>query len=155
MEAPEPKEQRVADSVREDIIVEASPRTVLETAGDVGSYPQWQPEISSVDVMETDEQGRVTKAAFVIDAKVMTVSCTLAYTYDQAGMHWRLLHGEGLNRNDGAYLVEDIGDGRTRLTYALDVEPTMPVPGIIRRQVAQRIVDSALRAVKRRAEAAA
>jgi len=145
----------VSDPVRETIIVDASADTVLSTVADVAAYPEWQPEITAVEVVDTGDDGRATKAHFVIDAKLMTVSCTLVYTYDDAGMHWQLVEGDGLTRNDGSYLIDDLGDGRTELTYVLDVEPTMSVPAVLRRQIAKRIVDGALQGAKLRAEGAA
>ena len=142
----------MADSVRDSIVVRAPAGTVLDTVADVHSYPQWQPEITAVQVLETGTDGRPARAHFVIDAKLVQVSCTLAYRYDDAGMHWRLVDGDGLERNDGSYLIDDLGDGRTELTYVLEVQPTMPVPEILRRQIAKRIVDNALDGARRRAE---
>ena len=144
----------MTDSVRETVTVRSDPGTILAIVADVERYPEWQPEISSVEVLQRDAEGRPSQARFVIDVKVMTVTCTLAYTYDEAGMHWHLVDGDGLTRNDGSYLLEEVPDGGTQLTYELLVEPAMPVPGMIRRQIAKRIVDGALSSVKERAEAA-
>ena len=143
----------MADSVRDSIVVRAPTEAVLDTVADVRRYPQWQPEITAVEVLESTAEGRPLRAHFVIDAKLVQVSCTLAYRYDASGMHWSLVDGDGLERNDGSYLIADLGDGRTELTYVLDVRPTMPVPDILRRQIAKRIVDSALDGVRVRAEA--
>ena len=41
----------------------------------------------------------------------------------------------------------------TRVTYRLDVELGMPLPGLIKRQAARQIVRSALNDLKRRVEA--
>src|ERR671937_491565 len=47
---------------------------------------------------------------------------------------------------------EPTGDGATRVTYRLDVELGMPLPGLVKRQAAKQIVRSALSDLKRRVE---
>jgi hypothetical protein len=76
----------------------------------------------------------------------------LDYTYTDTSMEWVLVEGDGVRRNDGRYDLRDLGDGTTEVTYALEVEPAVPVPGLIRRKAAKRIIDGALAGMKRRVE---
>ena len=144
----------MADSVRDSIRVAADADTVMGIVSDLAAYPQWQPDITSVEVLDTDDAGWATRARFVIDARILTVSCVLAYTYDEAGMHWHLVEGDGLERNDGSYLLQRLPDAQTEVTYVLEVEPTVSVPRPLRRRIAERIVTSALEGLKRRVEGA-
>lgn len=143
----------MTESVSERIVVDADPDTVMEVIADVEAYPQWPEEVRSVDVLETDEDGWVTRARFVVDAKVTTAVYVLDYTYDDSSMRWALVDGDQLRRNDGAYELRDRGDGTTEVAYTLALEPAVRVPGLLRRQLARRIVDTALSGMKQRVEA--
>jgi uncharacterized membrane protein len=140
------------DSVRDDIIVHASPDAVMEVVADFESYPEWQDEFKSVEVLETDEDGWGTKVRFEVDAKLFTAVLVLSYTYEPDAMRWVLTEGEGVKRNDGAYLLEDLGGGTTKVIYELAVEPAVPMPGLLRRKGAKRIIEGALRGLKQRVE---
>lgn len=139
----------------DSIVIPADVDTILEVVADVEAYPQWQPEVRRVDVLETDEDGWVTKASFEVDAKIVTARYTLAYRYTPTSMTWHLVSGEPIKRNDGAYEFTDQGDGTTLVTYRVEIDAGIPVPGLLRRQASKRIVDAGLRGLKRRVESLA
>lgn len=145
----------VADSVTDRIVIAADPDTIMDVIADVEAYPQWQDRVRSVEVLDTDDDGWATRARMVVDAKLFTASFVLAYDYTPDEMRWRLLEGDGLRRNDGAYRLRDLGDGSTEVTYELVVEPSLPVPGMLKREAARAIVDAALRGLRDRVEAGA
>jgi uncharacterized membrane protein len=142
----------VSNEVSEDIVVHASTDEVMEVIADFETYPDWQSEMKEAEVLETDEDGWGTKARFLLDAGILQARFTLVYTYTEYEMRWRLVDGDKLRRNDGVYALEDLGDGTTRVTYRVDVEPTVPIPAVLRRKAAQRVVHSALRDLKHRVE---
>jgi ribosome-associated toxin RatA of RatAB toxin-antitoxin module len=143
----------VADSVQDSIVVHADADTVWDVIADFEAYPEWQPDVKEVEVLETDEAGWGTKARFVVDAKIFQATLVLDYSYTDDAMRWVLVDGEGVRKNDGSYTVEPREDGTTKVTYELEVVPSVPVPGVMRRAAAKRIVEAALRDMKRRAEA--
>jgi ribosome-associated toxin RatA of RatAB toxin-antitoxin module len=141
-------EDRVSDS----IVVAAGPDAIMDVIADFDAYPEWQPEFKEVEVLETDDDGWGTKVRYVVDAKVMQAGLVLAYTYEDHAMRWTLVEGDGVKRNDGAYVLEDQGDGTTKVTYEAEIEPSIPMPGMLRRKAAKRIVEGALRGMKQRVE---
>lgn len=142
----------MTDSVSEQVDVRADPATVLAVVRDVEAYPQWQAETKEAEVLARGPDGLPQRVRFVVDAGVFRTTAVLDYSHTATGMSWTLVEGDGLRRNDGSYEVTDRGDGSTRLAYSLVVEPAVPIPGIIRRRAAKRIVDTALRGAKSRAE---
>lgn len=151
----------MTNAVSDSVTVQADPDAVFDVIADFETYPEWQEEIKSVEVLETDEDGWGTKVRFSVDAKIMTTTYVLAYTYaDDAGadgsgalaMSWTLVEGDQVRKIDGAYRLEGQGDGTTLVTYDLEVEPAIALPGIMKRKAAQRIVDGALHGMKRRVE---
>lgn len=140
------------DSVRDSIVVDADADAVMDVIADFEAYPEWQDEIKDVEVLETDEDGWGTKVRFRVDAKIFSTDLVLSYTYTSDEMRWVLIEGDQVKRNDGVYHLEPLGDGRTRVTYELVVEPAIPMPGMLRRKAAKRIVDGALRGMRHRVE---
>lgn len=142
----------MSESVSGSLTVEADLHAVMDVIGDLERYPEWQEEVETVEVLETDVDGWPVKARFSVDAKVLRTRYTLAYSYTDTTMNWWLVEGEHVRRIDGRYLLDDNGDGTTGVTYELEVEPAISLPKPLRRLAAQRIVDRALEGLKRRVE---
>lgn len=142
----------MADRVQESIVVQADVATVLETVASFDDYPEWQDEMKAAETLETDENGWGTKARFTVDAKVLSATFTLTYEYTETSMSWTLVEGDKLTQNDGSYELKDLGDGRTEVTYTLEVGLSVPLPGMVRRRAAKQIVGSGLKGLKQRVE---
>jgi ribosome-associated toxin RatA of RatAB toxin-antitoxin module len=134
------------------IVVAATPREVMAVIADFESYPEWVGNMEEVEVLERDRRGRGSLVAFKLRTPVMSAAYTLAYRYAprDAGMSWTYHEGT-LQDLSGAYQLEAL-DGTTRVTYNLEVELGMPLPGLVKRQAARQIVRSALGDLKRRVE---
>ena len=72
---------------------------------DVLSAPQWQRGLESVAVVERDQHGRPLVCDTVSDAKITQVQ------------------SDDLDSMEGSWELEDLGSGRTRVTYVLAVDP--------------------------------
>lgn len=142
----------VADAVEGSIVVAAGVDEVMDVIADFDAYPEWQDEVREVEILASDDDGWGTRVRFVVEAKVIKATLVLDYTYTERTMSWVLVEGVGVRRNDGSYVCTDLGDGTTRVTYSLEVDPAVPVPGVIKRQAAKRIVHGALEGMKRRVE---
>jgi ribosome-associated toxin RatA of RatAB toxin-antitoxin module len=145
----------MSEAVSDSIVINATPRAVMDVIVDVESYPDWQKDIREVEVLERDERGRPSRARFVVDARLLTAIYTLAYTYSEDGMRWELVSSEQLRQLDGGYRVVATGDEATTATYELVADPTISVPAFMRRRAAEHIVRSALDGLKQRVEARA
>jgi ribosome-associated toxin RatA of RatAB toxin-antitoxin module len=133
--------------------VDASPAEVMAVIADFDAYPDWVGNLEDVRVLARDRRGRGTRVAFRLRTPVLTAAYTLAYRYDprDEGLSWRYVEGT-LQDLTGSYTLEPTGDGATIVTYRLDVELGMPLPGLVKRQAARQIVRSALSDLKRRVE---
>ena len=65
---------------------------------------------------------------------------------------WRLTQGDITTKLDGSYVFEADGDAGTEMTYHLEVELRVPIPGFIKMRAQSRIMSTALRELKARAE---
>jgi carbon monoxide dehydrogenase subunit G len=89
---------------------------------DVERAPEWQGGLKALRPVERDDQGRPTLCESESDAKVRTVKSTVRFNYaGPTTLTWRQEKGE-LKSVDGSWRLEDLGDGRTRARYDLEVD---------------------------------
>lgn len=95
---------------------------VFAVAADVEGSPRWQPEIKVAECLEHDADGRQSLVHLETDAKARRVKSDMRFTYDEPhGLEWRQEQGD-LKSVEGSWEFEDLGDGRTRATYAMTVD---------------------------------
>lgn len=138
-----------------DIVVDAEPGVIMGVIADFSSYPSWATGVKEAKVVGLDEfQERATEVQFVLDATPIRDTYTLGYTWD--GDHevdWQVTEpGAMVKGMDGAYVLDALGDGRTRVTYRLAVEVSIPLLGMLRRKAEKVIIDTALKGLKKRVE---
>jgi carbon monoxide dehydrogenase subunit G len=84
--------------------------------------PQWQGGMESITPLERDEQGRGTRCEVGADLKVKTIKTIVRFSYDgPTKLSWTQEKGD-LKAVDGSWVLEDLGDGRTKATYRVDVD---------------------------------
>ncbi|MBB4663841.1 type II toxin-antitoxin system RatA family toxin [Conexibacter arvalis] len=129
---------------------------VWEIAADLERAPEWQTSLVSVDVLERDGDGRPALVETVSDAKVKTVKARLRFSYAPPGRIDTRQEKGDLKALTGHWTFADIGGGRTRATYALDVDPGRMLGMLLRGpavdRVRQVLVDDAAEELKARAE---
>lgn len=143
----------MADATVQSIEIDADPAACFAVAADIAAYPEWATGVRSTEVLETDSEGRVKRASFVVDAMVKEISYVLAYRYDEPALiAWEAEPGPDLRELVGSYTFNPLDDGRTEVVYALRAEPAFTIPGFLRRQVEKQIVGTALRGLRQRVE---
>ncbi len=68
---------------------------------------------------------------------------------------WVQTSGDITSKLDGRYVFAPDGDGGTEVTYHLEVEMKVPLPGFIKMRAQSRIMSIALRELKARVESTA
>jgi uncharacterized membrane protein len=102
--------------------IEAPIAEVFEVAADVEGSPRWQPEIKVAEVRKRDADGRQVLVHTETDGKVRTLNSDLRFSYDEpTGLSWVQEDGD-LKSVEGSWAFEDLGDDRTRATYAMSVD---------------------------------
>lgn len=147
----------MADSTRSRIVIAAPPGDVIDVIADLEAYPEWSEEIAAVTVDSEDGDGWPDQATFAIDAGPIKDTYTLDYTWDvdEQGLgvaSWTLVEAGILKAMDGSYTLTADGDG-TAVVYELTVDVKIPMLGMLKRKAEKVIVDTALKGLKKRAEA--
>lgn len=103
--------------------IDAPLAEVWAVVEDVESAPEWQGGMDSMDVRERDAQGRAEVCETATEAGPRTVRSTVRFEYEpEHRLTWTQIKGD-LKHVVGSWELEDLGDGRTRATYALEGDP--------------------------------
>lgn len=142
----------MADHAHESIVIQGDPATIMAVIADFGAYPQWAGPVKRTEVLEPGEDGRARKVR--IDVELMGLSDRYVNEYIWDGdskVSWTMLEGSSQKSQVGSYTLEPGAKG-TKVTYDLTVEIAIPVPGLIRRRIQGKVVDAALKDLKKRVE---
>jgi carbon monoxide dehydrogenase subunit G len=102
--------------------IDAAPDQVWALVENVEVAPDWQGGLKSIRTLERDGDGRAVLCEVETDGKVRTIRSTVRFSYDgPTRLTWTQEKGE-LKSVNGSWALEDLGGGRTRATYALDVD---------------------------------
>jgi carbon monoxide dehydrogenase subunit G len=112
--------------------IDAPLERVWAVVEDVLSAPEWQGGLVEIAALERDGDGRPTLVESVSDIKVRQVKTQVRFSYDApTRLSWSQEKGD-LKSVEGSWLLEDLGEGRTRATYTLDGDPGRILGMIIR-----------------------
>jgi uncharacterized membrane protein len=137
--------------------IDAPMERCYEIASDINHAPEWQGSLKDVEVLERDGERRALLVETESDAKVKTVKATLRFSYEPpTAIRWVQEKGDTKSLI-GSWTFDDLGDGRTRATYALEADPGrmlgMLLRGPAEDKVREFLVGGAAEGLKDRAEA--
>jgi carbon monoxide dehydrogenase subunit G len=112
--------------------IDAPLEDVWAIVEDVLSAPDWQGGLVAIAPLEHDAAGRPTLVETENDIKVKHVKTEVRFRYDgPTRLSWTQEKGD-MKSVEGSWTLEDLGDGRTRATYALDSDPGRVLGMLIR-----------------------
>jgi ribosome-associated toxin RatA of RatAB toxin-antitoxin module len=124
--------------------IAASPEAVFAVASDLERYPEWQDFLQRVTVKERDPDGRPALVEAEADAKVTALRLVLRATRTPpTTVAWRSEGGD-VKALSGAFDIAPAGDGRSRATFALEVDPGFKLGLLLRGGVGDRLRDRIL-----------
>ena len=142
----------MADQSTQSIVVEAPAADVMAVIADFPDYPQWVAAAKQVEVLETGDDGRARRVHFVLDAGAVKDDYVLDYTWDgDRQVSWTLVKGQMQKRQEGSYTLTE-RNGATEVTYAITIDLSIPMLGMIKRKAEKVILDTALKELKKRVE---
>ncbi len=143
----------MADQSTQSITVAAPPGDVMAVIADFPSYPEWVAAAKRVEVLETGPEGRARRVHFVLDAGAVKDDYVLEYTWDgDRRVSWQLVQGQMQKRQEGSYNLRETAPGSTEVTYAIAIDLSIPMLGMIKRKAEKVILDTALKELKKRVE---
>jgi uncharacterized membrane protein len=102
--------------------IEAPIEAVYAVAADVEGSPRWQPEIKVAECVERNEDGDEALFHMETDAGVKQIDSEMRFSFEPPNrIAWTQEDG-ALKAVDGSWELEDLGGGRTRATYWMEVD---------------------------------
>ena len=145
----------MAEETQGSKTLNASAEDIMEVIKDFDSYPNWT-DFTSAKVVKKDKQGRGTEVRYEMKAPVIgDVTLTLSYRYKagDGGVSWTSKDIEGgIKSIKGEYLLEELDEEETKVTYKTSVDLKMKVPGVIKKQGEKQVIKQALDGLKKRVE---
>jgi len=104
------------------IEIDAPIEAVYAAAADVEGSPRWQPEIKVAECLERSAAGEQLLIHMETDAKVRRLGSEMRFSYEEPQrVSWVQEKGD-VKAVEGDWQLEDLGSGRTRVTYRLEVD---------------------------------
>jgi len=133
-------------------IVAGSPEACFLAITSWETYPQWQSSVRSCRILDRDPDGHWELVETVVDAKLRGVRYVLRYHYERPNrIWWEYVEGD-VRSITGDYLLEPHEDGATRITYHLQIDAGLFVPGPIKKFLTETAMKTSVREVKARVE---
>ena len=139
-------------TVSAEFDVHASPAQILDVIADLPDYPAWS-SVHRRATVESTSNGRPARATMLVAAAGLSDEQTLDYTWSADGVSWTLVRSGQQRRQSGSYSIRAGRGGTSHIRYELTIDPLVPMPGIIVRQVMKRAVKAATDGLKKRVEA--
>ncbi len=132
-----------------EIVIEASPEEIIEVIADLEAAPEWSPPHQSVEILETDSDGRPTKVKMKVKAAGIVDEQVLAYTWGDNEVSWSLVSSGQQRSQDASYTLVPDGE-RTKVKFQLSVDPLVPLPGFVLKRAIKGTVDNGTEGLRKR-----
>jgi uncharacterized membrane protein len=140
----------MAVSGSESVTINAPLDKVLAAIRDLPGQTAWFPGFVSAEVLETDDQGRITKARQTNDVKVAKDEFEVTFTHSDTGQTWDLVPGSSKvqKANSGSWTLADKG-GKTEATMNLSIDTSLPLPGFVQKKTLKDTLKGATQGLKK------
>ena len=143
----------MAEQTTSSIVIDAPSADIMAVIADFPAYPHWAKGVRTADVVAQFPGGRAEQVFFELDVPPIKDEYTLEYVWDgDQAVTWTLVHGKMLRALDGAYLLRELGNGATEVTYRLALDVSIPLIGMLKRKGEKILIDTALKGLKKRVE---
>ncbi len=123
-----------------EVVIEASPKEILDVVADVEAMPEWSSIHQNAEVLERNAQGRPQRARMKVKTAGVTDEIVLAYTWRDDGVTWTQESGKASRNQEGGYTLTPQGD-KTRTKFDLALDPLVPLPGFVIRRAMKGIME--------------
>ena len=145
----------MAEETQGSKTLNASAEDIMEVIKDFDSYPNWT-DFTSAKVVKKDKQGRGSEVRYEMKAPVIgDVALTLSYRYKagDGGVSWTSKDIDGgIKSIKGEYVLEELDEDETKVTYKTSVDLEVKVPGMLKKQGEKQIIKQALDGLRKRVE---
>ncbi len=118
---------------------------------DYESYPDFVDGVSEIEVLTKSETAAKVKYSLNLIKKF---TYTLSMTQQKPNkLSWKLESGDFFKTNSGSWELKDLGNGKTEVTYSLDVDFKILAPKMIVNKLVATNLPMMMKAYQKRAKA--
>lgn len=137
-------------ATEQTIVIAAQPERCFAVISDYARYAEFLPEMRQVTVERREADWAVV--TFELDLMVRVAYTLRLFEQRPTGLRWTLERATLMKTNSGGWQLEDLGDGRTRASYRIELELKGLIPSSVTTRLAGTTLPSTLAAFKRRIE---
>ena len=132
------------------VVINTPVEKVFAVIKDYERYPEFLPEVKSTRI--SNRQGDEVDVQYEVDV-LKKIRYTLRLKEEPPSrISWTFVEGELMRDNRGHWLLEDLGGGKTRATYNIEMKLGPLVPKSIVNVLVDSSLPKMLEAFKKRAE---
>lgn len=125
-----------------EVVIEASPKEILDVIADVENASSWSPQYQSAEVIDTHADGRPKRVKMKVKAAGLTDEMEVEYTFTDTTAGWTLINSSQLKKQEATYTLTPQGD-KTKVRFDLDVDPSIPIPGFLLKRTLKGAMETA------------
>jgi ribosome-associated toxin RatA of RatAB toxin-antitoxin module len=120
---------------------------------DYAGYPQFMPQTVECRVLATEDDGALRVIQGIkVGPKTVRYTIRIMLAEDEGRVTWTLVEGN-FKRLEGSWHLEDLGDGRVRITYVNLVDVGYKLPGWVSKSLVGGAMPKVVESVVQRAQA--
>lgn len=125
-----------------EVVIEATPKEILDVIADVVNASSWSPQYQSAEVLDTYADGRPKRVKMKVKAAGLTDEMEVEYSWSANSAGWTLISSGQLKAQDAMYTLSPAGD-RTKVRFDLLVDPSIPIPGFLLKRTLKGAMETA------------
>jgi len=131
-----------------EVVIEASPKDILDVIADVENAPSWSPQYQSAEVLGTYDDGRPKRVKMKVKAAGITDEMEVEYSFTETSGGWTLIKSSQLKAQQGQYTLTPAGD-KTKVRFDLTVDPSIPIPGFLLKRTLKGAMETATEGLRK------
>lgn len=132
------------------IVIDVEPEVLYDIIVDFRKYPEFVKEVTKVRI-DSESENQWTATFFISMIKKLDYSLVLIGERPLS-VTWSLAKKGFMKKNDGAWALKDLGDGKTEATYSAEIDLGLLAPKSIVNMLMSSNFPTMLSAFKKRAE---
>lgn len=102
--------------------IDAPITVVFAIVADLELVPKWQPDVKVARCLQRDEDGRAVLVRTEMETVIRRAEAHLRISYSEPStVSWVMVDGD-VQAQEGSWTLQDLGDGRTRVHYAVKID---------------------------------
>jgi len=133
----------VAEQLSREIIIDAPPEVILDALADVNSAPSWSSVIKKAEIVDTYPDGRPHHVKITIKVIGPADNELLEFRWGPDWMVWDARKTAQQHGQHVEYNLRREGETRTRVCFAVTMEPAAPYPGFLLNRGRKKVLKAA------------